>query len=570
MANFPTSLDSISNPAATDPLNNPSHSTQHGTVNDIAELLEAKVGVDGSAVTTSLDYYIQHGVVPKEHAWQGDISPSAIAAQADNYNPTGLSTAAVIRVTLTGNQDLTGLSGGADGRLIIVHNVDTVDTLTLKDESASSTAGNRFALTADFSLLPDGVCLLQYDSTSSRWRLIGGGAAISTATPQAVSTSGSAGTGTKSSADDHVHAHEAAHLAHDTLWAAKGDLVAGTANDTAAILSVGANGKVLVADSAETTGLKWSSGATITKSIFFKANEFELDSGTANTRGTSPDIVDTVALADGSTQGLFWSFNVPQDWAGGALTMKVWWIGTSTETAKVVRFAHTYLHVPVDTGATGAGTTTITDTASKNITNNSTNTQGSLTLGTPALAGDIVRVQLERRGGHANDTYTGGVNIVLIEVTYTASGGGAAGAVGTFYGASVYNSANQTVNTSLDPVLYDTELFDTDGIHSTSSNTGRLTAARAGYYFVQFFVYWDNAAITWRRLDIYKNGSGGTQISINVVNANAATNLVQSVTGLVNLGVGDYVTSACSVSAGSRSALGGQSSTHFEMFLVGT
>lgn len=44
-----------------------------------------------------------------------------------------------------------------------------------------------------------------------------------------------------------------------TLIDAKGDLIAGTAADTAGRLAVGTNGYVLVADSAETTGLKWVS-----------------------------------------------------------------------------------------------------------------------------------------------------------------------------------------------------------------------------------------------------------------------------------------------------------------------
>lgn len=54
--NFPTSLDTLTNPTATDYLNSPSHSTQHANANDILEALEAKVGIDGSAVTTSHDY----------------------------------------------------------------------------------------------------------------------------------------------------------------------------------------------------------------------------------------------------------------------------------------------------------------------------------------------------------------------------------------------------------------------------------------------------------------------------------------------------------------------------------
>jgi hypothetical protein len=51
----------------------------------------------------------------------------------------------------------------------------------------------------------------------------------------------------------------------ESIIAAKGDLIVGTANDTPGILSVGTNGYTLVADSVEATGLKWvapSSGAT--------------------------------------------------------------------------------------------------------------------------------------------------------------------------------------------------------------------------------------------------------------------------------------------------------------------
>lgn len=58
--NYPTSLDSFPNPQSTDLLDNSSptldHWTQHGNVNDAVEALEAKVGADGSAVTTSFDY----------------------------------------------------------------------------------------------------------------------------------------------------------------------------------------------------------------------------------------------------------------------------------------------------------------------------------------------------------------------------------------------------------------------------------------------------------------------------------------------------------------------------------
>ena len=56
--NFPTSLDNLTNPAGSDPVNNPSHATQHANINDAIENLETKVGVNNSTVTTSLDYRV--------------------------------------------------------------------------------------------------------------------------------------------------------------------------------------------------------------------------------------------------------------------------------------------------------------------------------------------------------------------------------------------------------------------------------------------------------------------------------------------------------------------------------
>jgi len=44
--------------------------------------------------------------------------------------------------------------------------------------------------------------------------------------------------------------------------AVKGDLVAGSATNDAAVLTVGANGTLLTADSTEATGLKWAAAAS--------------------------------------------------------------------------------------------------------------------------------------------------------------------------------------------------------------------------------------------------------------------------------------------------------------------
>lgn len=54
--NFPTSLDSFTNPQSTDTLSSVPHATQHQNHNDAITALETKVGVNGSAVTTTHDY----------------------------------------------------------------------------------------------------------------------------------------------------------------------------------------------------------------------------------------------------------------------------------------------------------------------------------------------------------------------------------------------------------------------------------------------------------------------------------------------------------------------------------
>jgi hypothetical protein len=56
---YPSSIDSPQDPTASQFLNNPSHSAQHGLENDAIVALETKVGVDSSAVTTTIDYLLK-------------------------------------------------------------------------------------------------------------------------------------------------------------------------------------------------------------------------------------------------------------------------------------------------------------------------------------------------------------------------------------------------------------------------------------------------------------------------------------------------------------------------------
>lgn len=111
-------------------------------------------------------------------ALAGIVSPSQITGNQDNYAPTGIATASVLRLSSDASRNITGLSAGSGGEIKLAHNVGS-QNIVLVDESGSSTAANRFALPADLTLAGDTFTLLQYDATTARWR--GGLAASSSA-----------------------------------------------------------------------------------------------------------------------------------------------------------------------------------------------------------------------------------------------------------------------------------------------------------------------------------------------------------------------------------------------------
>jgi hypothetical protein len=59
-----------------------------------------------------------------------------------------------------------------------------------------------------------------------------------------------------------------------TIVDAKGDLIAATANDAVNRLAVGTNGQVLVADSGETTGLKWNNPGSVGGLVHIETQTF--------------------------------------------------------------------------------------------------------------------------------------------------------------------------------------------------------------------------------------------------------------------------------------------------------
>lgn len=102
---------------------------------------------------------------------------------------------------------LLGIAGGYDGRIVVLRSIAAGQTFTLKSEAAGeATAANRITLPgsgADLPLFVGYDLLLQYDGTTSRWRVMASQPILG-GTSQAVGTVAT-GSSTASARADHVH-----------------------------------------------------------------------------------------------------------------------------------------------------------------------------------------------------------------------------------------------------------------------------------------------------------------------------------------------------------------------------
>ncbi len=121
-----------------------------------------------------------------------------------------------------------------------------------------------------------------------------------------------------------------------TLLDAKGDLIAATANDTPARLAVGSNNQFLIADSAQSTGIKWAaapSGAYIaTDTIWDAKGDIVAGTGADAAARVAVGANDTVLTADSSqTAGVKWA----TAGGGGALVLLSTDTGTSIDRSSI-------------------------------------------------------------------------------------------------------------------------------------------------------------------------------------------------------------------------------------------
>lgn len=106
-------------------------------------------------------------------------SPSQLTASVNNWQPTGYLTATAFRISAdaSGPWTVSGLQGGAEGRLVEFTNVGS-NNILFAHNSGSSDAANRFLLSGagTFTLTQFGSISFRYYSTDNIWRQVGGGA----------------------------------------------------------------------------------------------------------------------------------------------------------------------------------------------------------------------------------------------------------------------------------------------------------------------------------------------------------------------------------------------------------
>jgi|CXWL01.1.fsa_nt_gi hypothetical protein len=209
----PPALDNASDgyatagdPGSGTPATKPGPHWYHMVTEEILSVLAAAAIAADKAVVTQLRDAIQalKANIDKSVRFSGYISPAQLTANTNDWNPAGLADVSAIRFSTDASRNLTGLQGGAGGRVVKLFNVGA-QPLVLKNEDAASTAAYRFALPADVSIGAAECVEIQYDSTSSRWRITDKATALLAAASQAEMEAGASLTVYVSPGRQHNH-----------------------------------------------------------------------------------------------------------------------------------------------------------------------------------------------------------------------------------------------------------------------------------------------------------------------------------------------------------------------------
>jgi len=97
-----------------------------------------------------------------------EFSPAGLTGNANDYDPGNYD---ILRLTLTQDLAITGISGGKKGRYLELYNANGGFQLTIPSESSASAAANRVVTPSgqDIVVFPKGRAKLYYDAIIERW-----------------------------------------------------------------------------------------------------------------------------------------------------------------------------------------------------------------------------------------------------------------------------------------------------------------------------------------------------------------------------------------------------------------
>lgn len=157
-------------------------------------------------------------------------------------------------------------------------------------------------------------------------------------------------------------------------------------------------------------------------------------------------------------------------------------------------------------------------------------------LDTPAIAVKLIGDQTEiTQAGIDID----GKDLRQVVNSASVSGGGN----GWTQACRVYNSADESIpDGTFTVVTFDSERYDTDTMHSTSSNTGRITFTTAGIYNVHAQIQWDVPGTNGFNFQAEIRLNGATIIAlVNIENANTNSFVRMEIATDYQFAAADYV-----------------------------
>jgi hypothetical protein len=288
-----------------------------------------------------------------------------------------------------------------------------------------------------------------------------------------------------------------------SIFNAKGDLIAATANDTAARLAVGSNGQVLGADSGESTGLRWATLTYLSATLADAKGDLLAASAADTITRLAVGTNGQVLTADSAeATGVKWATPAA---AGGAIAESLidakgdLIAGSAADTAVRLAVGSNDQALVADS-AQSAGVKwatltyvdkTLLDTKGDLIAASAADTPAKLAVGTDGQV-------LTADSGEATGL-----------IWATPSGGGVSGAV-----ARASAAASPAASTATKAQL--TTVLETDAaILDVDDTNERIHILVAGRYLVQYMVFWGGVNNTSVRINWLSLNGGHTSSSSN-------------------------------------------------------